>query len=133
MNFLFEDVINMVQKGRAYKCFGYFSLFFFVFLGPHPQHIEVPKLGVESQLQLLAYTLATATPDPSHVWDLNRSSQQHWILNPLSEWRNRTCIFMDANQIRFHWATTGTPIFHILFHYLENLMSSHKTSCLLNS
>ena len=24
--------------------------FFFVFLGPHPEHMEVPRLGVESEL-----------------------------------------------------------------------------------
>ena len=29
---------------------------FFVFLGPHLQHMEVPKLGVQSELQPLAYT-----------------------------------------------------------------------------
>ena len=37
------------------------SLFF---LGRHPWHMEGPRLGVESQLQLPAYTTATATPDP---------------------------------------------------------------------
>jgi len=31
------------------------SSFFFFFLGPHLQHMEVPKLGTESELQLLAY------------------------------------------------------------------------------
>ena len=30
----------------------------FVFLGPHLQHMEVPRLGVESELQLPAYTTA---------------------------------------------------------------------------
>ena len=31
-------------------------IFFFVFfLGLHPWHMEVPRLGVESELQLLAY------------------------------------------------------------------------------
>ena len=29
---------------------------FLCFLGPHPQHMEVPRLGVESELQLLVYT-----------------------------------------------------------------------------
>ena len=46
----------------------------FVFLGPHLQHIEVPRLGVELELQLLAYTTATAMSDPSHVCDLLHSS-----------------------------------------------------------
>jgi len=34
--------------------------FFFSFLGPHPQHRDVPRLGVRSELQLPAYTTATA-------------------------------------------------------------------------
>ena len=44
--------------------FAYFYFYFFwlfVFLGPHPQHMEVPRLGVERELQLPAYTTATAT------------------------------------------------------------------------
>ena len=32
--------------------------------------MEVPRLGTELELQLPAYTTATATPDPSHVCDL---------------------------------------------------------------
>ena len=37
-----------------------------VFLGPHPRHmVEVPRLGVQLELQLPAYTTATApTPQP---------------------------------------------------------------------
>ena len=31
-----------------------FFFFFFRFLGLHPRHVEVPRLGVESELQLLA-------------------------------------------------------------------------------
>ena len=52
------------------------------------QHMEVLRLGVESDLQLLAYTTATATWDPSHVCSLHHSSQQHRILNPLGEARD---------------------------------------------
>ena len=33
--------------------------FFFVFLGPHPWHMEVPRLGVKCELQLPAYATAT--------------------------------------------------------------------------
>ena len=29
---------------------GFVCLFVFVFLGPHPQHMEVPRVGVESEL-----------------------------------------------------------------------------------
>ena len=40
-------------------------------LGPHLQHMEVPRLRVESELQLLVYATATAPPDPSRVCDLH--------------------------------------------------------------
>jgi len=39
----------------------------------------------------------------------SHNSLPRWILNPLSEARDRTCILMDASQIHFHWATTRTP------------------------
>ena len=29
---------------------GFYFYFVFFFLGPHPQHMEVPRLGVESEL-----------------------------------------------------------------------------------
>ena len=46
-------------------------------------HIEVPRRGVELELQLLAYTTATATPDPSCICDLYHSSWQCQILKAL--------------------------------------------------
>ena len=71
--------------------------------------MEVPKLVVESELQLPAYATATAKRDLSHVGDLHYSSGQHLILNPLSKARDQTCIVMDTSSICFHWATMGTP------------------------
>ena len=59
----------------------FYFIYFFVFLGPHPQHREFPRLGVESVPQLLAYTTAT---DLNCICDLHHSSRQRWILNPLS-------------------------------------------------
>ena len=50
--------------------FGFVSFCFVCFLGLHPRHMEVPRLGVQSELQLPAYTAATATRDPSHVFNL---------------------------------------------------------------
>ena len=67
----------------------YRLFFFFFFLWPHPQHMEVPRLGVELELQLLACITATATPDLSHIWDLHHSSRQCQILNTLSEVRDQ--------------------------------------------
>ena len=57
--------------------------------------MEVPRLGVESELQLPACTTATATQDPSRVCDLHHSLRQCKIRNPLSEARDWTCILMD--------------------------------------
>jgi len=48
-----------------------FSFSIFAFLGPNLWHMEVPGLGVESELQLPAYTTATATQDLSRVCDLH--------------------------------------------------------------
>ena len=61
----------------------------FFFLNSHTHSIwkEVPRLGVELELQLLAYT--TAMPDLSRVCNLYHSSRQdRQILNPLSKARD---------------------------------------------
>ena len=70
--------------------------------------MEVPRLGFESELQLPAYTTATAMLDLNHVCDLHHSSWQYWILNPLSEARDQTHILMNTSQVRYTGATTGT-------------------------
>ena len=46
---------------------------FFFFLWPHLQHMEFPRLGVESELQPQAYATATATPDSSCICNLHLS------------------------------------------------------------
>ena len=64
--------------------------------------MEVPRLGVESELQLLAYTTAPAAWDPSHVCNLHSSSWQYQILNPLIKARDRTLILMDTSRVGYH-------------------------------
>ena len=49
--------------------------------------MEVPRLGVELQLQLLAYATATVMWDLSRVCNLHHSKWQCQIVNPLSEAR----------------------------------------------
>ena len=73
--------------------------------------MKIPRLGVESELWLLAYTTATATRDPSLLCNLHHSSQQCWILNPLSKARDRTCNVMVPSWICFCCTMTGTPPF----------------------
>ena len=41
------------------------TILFFCFVGLHRLHMEVPRLSVEFELQLPAYTTATATTDKS--------------------------------------------------------------------
>ena len=51
-----------------------FIYLFICFLRPHPQYMEVPRLGVQSELQLPSYATATVTQDLSRVCDLHHSS-----------------------------------------------------------
>ena len=102
-----QDTANPTALQQELRCS--LSLFFSFFLGPHPRHMEVPRLGVESDLQLPVYTTATAMQDPSHICNLHHSSWQRWILNPLSTTRDRTHSLMDTSWVHFCRATTGTP------------------------
>ena len=56
--------------------------------------MELPRLEVEWELQVLAYATTTAMQDLSHTCDLRHSSRERWILNPPSEARDRTHILM---------------------------------------
>ena len=70
-------------------CFIICLIFIFCFLWLHLQNMEVPRLGVKFELQLLAYT--TATPDPSRIWNLyhNSGPLTYWAgpgIKPTSSW-----------------------------------------------
>ena len=77
----------------------YGRVFIFDFLGLHLWHMEVPRLGVKSELQLPAYTTATAMQDLSHVCDLHHSTRQCQIPNSLIDARDQTHLLMDASQV----------------------------------
>ena len=77
--------------------------------------MEVPRPGVELELQLPAYTTGTAMRDPSHICDLHHSSWQPQILNPWSEARDRTPTLMVPSQIPVCGATKGTLFFFFFF------------------
>ena len=62
MFFCYTAIIVATEEKYMYVC-----IYLFIFLGLHPQHMEVPRLGVESELQLLSYTTATATRHVGHV------------------------------------------------------------------
>ena len=67
-----EIKINTCESNTIVKRFMQES--YFIFLGLHPWHMEVPRPAVELELQLLAYATATATADMSHICDLHHSS-----------------------------------------------------------
>ena len=85
------------------------SYFIFCFLGPHLQHMELPWLGVELELQLLACVTAATTLDPSCIFNLHHSSWQCQILNSGSEARIRPASFWILVGFLTCWATTRTP------------------------
>ena len=67
--------------------------------------MEVPRLGVELELQLSAYITATAMQHPSHICDLHHSSWQCQIPDSPIEARDQ----MITGWIHFRYATMGTP------------------------
>ena len=103
--------------------------FFFSFLGPHPWQMEVPRLGMESELQLPA----TATQNLSPVYDLHRSSQQRWFLNTLSKTRDQTRIPMDPSQVHYQWEVMGTPMLSTLHPRMAQGNKHQITTAVVNS
>ena len=80
--------------------------------------MEIPRLGVESELQLpasLYHSHNNVGSEPS----LRTEPQlrKHRILNPLTKARDQTCTLMDSSQIHFRCVTTGTPFvcFYFVF------------------
>ena len=73
-------------------------IYLFLFLGPHLQHMAAPRLGVEWELQLLAYA-ASATSDLTRICDLHHSVGQQQIFNPLIEAWDHTCILTDTSWV----------------------------------
>ena len=86
------STVYLLDLGTWMKQFG----IFFFFLRPHLQHMEVPRLGVESELQLPAYITAKAILDPSCICNIHHSLQQCRILNPLSKAKDQTCTLTDT-------------------------------------
>ena len=76
--------------------------------------MEVPRLQVKLELQLLTYTTTTARQDPSHICDLHHGSWQHWTLNPLIKARGQIHILMDTNQVHYRCTMAGIPCITII-------------------
>ena len=105
---------NNKRKGIKWKKIRIDNCCLFL-LGPHYGNLEIPRLGVELELQLFIYITPTAMPDRSHVCNLHHSLWQCWIPNPLRKVRDWTCIFIDSSWFVYHWATMGTLILGLLY------------------
>ena len=73
------------------------------------------RLGAKPELQLLAYTTATAKPDPSHTCKLHYNSWQCQILSPLRKASDQTSILWILVGFLTHWATTRSPYMYQIF------------------
>ena len=99
--------------------------FFFFFLGPNPWCLEIPRLGVKSELQL--QSTATALQDLSCVCNLHHSSQQRWILNPQSKARYWTCNLMITSWVSLLLSHNGNSLCSFLTVLFGFLLLSYMT------
>ena len=80
--------------------------FCFVIWRPHAWPGVVPRLGVNLELHLPAYTtIVMATKYHRCLCNLIHSS---WVLNPLSKTRDQTYFLMDGTWVNSCWAKMGT-------------------------
>ena len=77
---------TQTQKTKNKKTPDYFILcYFYLFIFFHLRHLEVARLGVESEAQLPVYVTATAMPRIRAASVIYHSWLQVQILNPLSK------------------------------------------------
>ena len=82
MLFVIKDINPLLFSNTFLGRASFFFFSFFFFLGSHQRHREVPRLGVELELQLPASATATAMPDaPDRGQGLNPRPQGQG-LNP---------------------------------------------------
>ena len=98
-----ENVVSDVHVLKSYL------LLLFCFLGPHPRYMEVPRLGVKSELQLPAYTTAKQCQILAVSASYTTALLTHWArpgLEPTSSW--------IPVGLFTRWATTGTSKLSII-------------------
>ena len=106
-----ESFIYLLQffvylGGSVFLCFC--SVLFF-FLGLHLLHMDVPRLGVKSELKELSYAPVTAILDQRCICDLHHSYWQHQILNSPSKARDRIHIVTNTHQLLNLLSHNGGP------------------------
>ena len=94
---MYRNTIELVRNGVSLAWYSLFLknfFFFFFFL-----------LFWVTLLACRSSQYSGCMWDPNCVCNLHHSSQQHQILNPLSEARDGTRILMNTSHIPFHCAT----------------------------
>ena len=71
------------------------NFFFFLFRAAPAAHESSQATG-QISTAVEAYATGTAIPGLSHMFEVQGTMQQHRILNPLSEARDRTLILMET-------------------------------------
>ena len=94
-----------------------FCVVFFYFSEPHLWHLEVPSLGVESELQLLATARATARAIAT-VFGTYKA-------------RDGTRILLDPSQVCYLLSHEGTSLSHRFYQLLSYLPVWHQALSLL--
>ena len=87
--------------------FFFFCLFVFCFFGPHPWHMEVPRLGSNWS--------CSCQPQPQQPGPKLHLRPTLQLMAMLTEARYWTYIFMDTSWIHFHCATTEIPSLFFIF------------------
>ena len=92
------DYCQSVYKRFISIIYFLFIYFIIIIFMAAPVHMEVPGLGVKSELQLLAYTSAMVTPkSKQHLQPMPQLvANPNLILNPLSKARDGTHILTDT-------------------------------------
>ena len=109
-------LLFLIYKWKDYMVASLHLFIFFAFLGPHLQHMEVPRLRVQMELPACNTATATATWVPSRVCNPHHNSGQHQTLNSISEARDWTCILMDTS-----WVVSTEPQWELCIFLNTNL------------
>ena len=105
-----SSVSTFRKQTREVKYYYQGNTQFFFFLKAAPAAYGSPQArGQITAAGASLHRSHSAPQDPSRVCDLHHSSRQCWILNSLSETRDRTCVPVDTGWVLNPPNHTGTP------------------------
>ena len=102
-------------------------LLVFGFFRTAPEAYGSSQAGVTLELQLPAYTTATAMPALSHLCDLHRSSGERQIFNPPSGARDCSCVLVDTSLLLSHSGNSSRPFMLLHRGFCHHLLFGDDT------